>query len=187
MSAIPTVQYLADAIDTFYAFVRANVLALNSKRVFGGIVQARDWPPKNIVDQSVYLCQMMDAPTRTRHQSFYAPLMTYTLEWRWAIIGTNVPANAQAANRGDKYRINMAIEKELLSAHNPGYTLKNQYSVGSDVDNDAIQVVVPYNPPEPLWWGIPGFSPKQDRTSGMLYTAGRVEVSSYAPISGNLG
>lgn len=186
MSSAP-IPALIDTIDSFYEFVLANVHVLNPARVFGGIVEARDWPPKSLVPAAPYLAILRDTPTRTKPQSFYAPLMTDIVEWRWALMGDNIPQNAQAANRGDKYRLNVQIMQELLSAHNPGYAMKSQWGVTNDVNNNAIKVSTPYNPPEPFWWSIPEFTRKQDRQSGMVYTAATVQVSSYAPVSGNLG
>jgi len=182
----PATPLLIDTIDSFYQFVKNNVLQINPQREFGGIVDARDWPPKNIVDQGIYLAHTLDAPVRTK-QSFYDPLIAFTLDWRWAIKGENIPQNAQAANRGDKYRLNIQIIQELLSAHNPGYAPKNQYSITNDANNDPVLVATPYDPPDSLWWDIPAFTPKIDRMSGMIYTTGRVTVSSYGPISANLG
>ena len=185
MGAAP-IPTLVDTIDSFYQWVKANVLAQNPQRQFGGIVEARDWPPKNILPATPYLATLRDIPTRTK-QSFYQPLVSELVEWRWALVGDNIPANAQAANRGDKYRINVLVMQELLSAHNPGYCPKSQYTVTNDVNNEPVLVATPYSPQDSLWWTIPEFTRKVDRQTGMIYTAGQVQVTSYAPVSKNLG
>lgn len=186
MTTAPT-PALVDAVDSFYELIKANVQSLNPARQFRGMVDAKDWPPKEITPEAPYLIVLRDLPTRTKHQSFYAPLLSETVEWRWVVQGPNIAADAQESNRGQKYRINVLMMQEMLSAHNPGYSLKKQFSVTNDVNNNPILVATPYNPPEPFWWTIPSFVRKQDRDSGMLYTAGQVDVSNFAPVSMNLG
>jgi hypothetical protein len=186
MSAAP-IPALIDTLDSFYQWILNNVSAINSSRKFGGIVDAKDWPPKVIKLEVPYLAILRDSPIRTKPQSFYAPLMGDLVEWRWTVEGDNIPANAQASNRGDKYRTNMQIMQELLSAHNPGYAPKQQWNVAADSNNNPVRVGVSYNPPEYFWWTIPSFVRKQDRQSGMLWTVGQVEISCFAPVSLNLG
>jgi hypothetical protein len=186
MAAAP-IPALIDSTDSMYQWILANVAQINPLRKFGGIIDARDWPPKSIILNVPYLAILSDLPTKSPHQSFYAPLVSETVEWRWVIQGDNIPQNAQAANRGDKYRQNVQIMQELLSAHNPGYAPKSQWTVASGLDNEPVYSSVAYNPPEFFWWSLPAFSRKIDRQSGMIYNAARVEISNFAPISSNLG
>lgn len=181
----PPIPTFGDAIDTFYQWVLAAVQAVMPSQGFGGIVEARDWPPKTMAPAVPYLATLRDIPTKSPHQSFYAPMISDILEWRWALIGDNIPPNAQAANRGDKYRQNVALMGLLLSAHNPGYAPMQQWSVAPDANNNPVKVGTPYDPPEYLWWTIPEFTRKVDRQTGMVYTAGQVQVTAYAPVAAN--
>ena len=185
MSAAP-IPALIDAVDSYYQWIKSQVLLINPNRKFGGIVEARDWPPKEIDDSALYLTILKDVPTRSPHQSFYAPLVSDVVAWRWAVQGNNIPQASQQANRGDRYRKNVQIIQEILSASNPGYCAKNQYSVQADVNNNPVLVATPYsNPPDYLWWTIPEITRKQDRVSSMVWTDAQVQVSSYAPIAQN--
>ena len=185
MSSGPT-PALIDTIDSYYQWIKSQILLITPTRKFGGITEARDWPPKAIEDSALYLVVLKDSPTRSPHQSFYQPLMSDLVAWRWAVQGDNIPLNAQAANRGDRYRKNVQIIQELLSASNPGYCPKNQYSVRADANNIPQLVSTPYtNPPDYLWWTIPEITRKLDRNSSMIWTDAQVQVSSYAPIAAN--
>ena len=179
----PFVPALIDTVDSYYQFVKNNVQAANPARVFGGIAQARDWPQKGAVLNAPYLLLTQDAPTRSAHQSFYQVLLTYSLVWVWMIQGDDLSQGSESANRGDKYRQNMQMVWEILAAHNPGYCQKYQYSLVADANNLPLLVATPYTDPDFLWWQIPSFSDKQDKTSGILYCQGKVEVSSYSPIT----
>ena len=178
----PATPQLVDTIDSFYEYVKGRVQAYNPARQFGGIVQARDWPMKEATIAAPYLLIESDSPVPyMKAVSEYQPNMLFKVSWVWMIQGDNIPANAQAANRGNKYRINMQMVQEMLVGLYPGFCLQQQYSITDDGTGHPLQVAVPYNPVQYVRWAKPRFVDKIDNQSGILFNSGAMSVSGFAP------
>ena len=182
MSSVVTVPLLQDAIDSFYYWVLGRVQTINPARDFGGIVQARDWPMKEANLNTPYLLITAETPVPfMKSVSQYQPNMNYKLSWAWMIQGDNIPFNAQAANRGNKYKINMQMIQEMLAGHYPGFCSKAQYTVADDGSGNAVQVITPYDPAEQIRWSMPRFIDRIDKQTGILFCSGVVDVAGFAP------
>ena len=167
-----------DTIDSHYQYVKQRILALNQNRVFGGIVEARDWPYKEASDQAFYLAIDRAAPSRNV-ASWHSPLYTFEIQWVWIILGTDLSPTVQAANRGDRYRISFAMQEEILQGLWPGFCEKQKWAAGS---GDVASVSgTPYVPSEKVWWRRPTFSEKIDRNTGILFGYGAIQLSAFAP------
>ena len=177
-----TVPQSVDTIESFYYWVRSRVLTINSARVFGGIVQARDWPLKVATLEAPYLLIQSDTSVPfAKSVSQQQSNSLLRVQWAWMIQGDNIQANAQSTNRGNKYRINMQMIDEMRNGHFPGQCEKLQYTLTDDGTGNPLQVVTEYNPPEYVRWTQPRFSDKIDRTSGILFCSGAVSVVAFAP------
>lgn len=182
MATFVAVPQLVDTLDSYYYYVKNRVLQVNPSRNFGGIVQARDWPMKEAKLDTPYLLDSMDSLVPFgKSVSQYQPNVNYRVQWVWMIQGDNIPQNAQAANRGNKYRVNMQMKQEVIVGCFPGFCEKLQYSVQDDGTGQAEQAFMEYNPPEFIRFSQPRFVDKIDRTSGILFCSGAVGVSAFAP------
>lgn len=181
-TSVVTVPQLIDCIDAFYYWVRGRVTAANPSRVFGGIVQARDWPMKEAVLEAPYLLLSSDTPVPfIKSVSQTQPSMLFRVQWAWMVQGDNIPANAQATNRGNKYRLNMQIVQEMLAGHFPGFCEKLQYYPQDNGHGVAQLVSISYSPAEQIRWTQPRFVDKIDRSTGILFCSGMVSISGFAP------
>lgn len=185
MATVPQlapVDTQTDTLDSFYQYVKQRIESFNVNRQFGGIVSARDWPFKTATPEAFYLMIDKSSPSKNV-KSWQSPLYTFSLQWTWLIIGTDVAPTVLAANRGDKYRTNGIMQEEMLNGLYPGFCEKQQYKIQPNPINNQPQVVAvgPYVPSEKLWWDKPNFSEKIDRNTGILFSYGSVRVSSFAP------
>lgn len=172
---------LIDEIDSHYEAVKARVLAVNSSRVFGGVVDARDWPFQQAQEGVFYLATDKGEPARSVN-SWHSPLYIYTVNWVWLLIGTDIAQNAQQSNRGDRYRTHFQMQQEMLNGCWSGFCEKQKWGVtGSKPDGSAIVTGTPYVPSEKVWWGKPILSEKKDRTTGILFGYAGLRLSAFAP------
>jgi hypothetical protein len=182
MATFVATPQLVDTLDSYYQYVKNRVLQVNPDRVFGGIAQARDWPMKEALLDTPYLLDLSDtAVPFGKSVSNYQPSILYRVQWAWLVQGDNIQQNTQAANRGDKYRINMKMKQEIITGHYPGFCEKMQYFVTDDGSGNPVLSFMEYNPPEFIRFSQPRFSDKQDQNSGILFCSGAVSVSAFAP------
>lgn len=182
MSTAPPIPLLVDACDSYYYYVKGQVQTINPARVFGGIVQARDWPLKEAKLEVPYLLLQKEEPKPFgRSASWFRPLENIAVRWAWMIQGDNIQNNAQSTNRGNKYRINMQMVQEILAGNNPGFCQKYQYSVVDDGTGNAEKVLTAYVPAEFVRWSIPRFADTVDSVSGILSCTGIVGLHDFAP------
>lgn len=170
-----------DVVDSYYQWVKGRVKILNSQRVFGGIVQARDWPFKEASTGQYYLLIEKDAPS-PRIASWHSPVYTFSVRWAWLVMGTDLAPTDEAANRGDKYRINVPMQQEILNGCWPGFCEKQLWSITPDPNtNLPVLNSQSYVPSEKLWWTKPVFSEKVDANTGILFSYAQVNISAFAP------
>jgi hypothetical protein len=170
---------MVDWSDSLYQYVKARIEAINPTRVFSGIVEAADWPPKELKDQTYYLVINSLDPNRGQGpgtNSWTAPLYGEIAQWTWPIIGTDIAADTLATNRGDRYRINFQMIQELLQGHYPGFCQKFQYSM-----NGTLLIATPYVPAETIWFTKPRFSTRIERTTGILFGSAAVTITGFSP------
>jgi hypothetical protein len=183
-----------ETLDTFVQFVKGQLVAANAQVTIDGVtgpqrvarvVQAADWPLTPPIPGALYLLVLgvNQLPQGTQSQN----LFEYICQWTWLLIGQDIQAAQQAANRGDRYRMNLQIMANLRQAHFPGYCQK--YSYAADQQTGAltatpVQSVSPYSNVESIWWTKPRFMPKSDNDkTGMLYGAASVSIVSFEDVA----
>jgi hypothetical protein len=119
----------ADAVDSFYEYVKGRILTLNPARQIFGIMDAADWPPKSIEFSAFYLLTTSDVAVGSRNTDSAAiPVMAHNVQWVWMILGTDLTTGTSGRNRGDKYRTNMQMKTEILNGLYPGFCQKFTYA-----------------------------------------------------------
>jgi hypothetical protein len=167
---------MISTIDSFYMYVASQMAKINASQVMGGCLDAQDWPQTPPIEGAFYLLYMNAVPVGgTQAQQEYE----YICQWTWLLIGADVAANQQSANRGDRYRTNLAMMENLRQAHFPGYCPKQDYVASA---SGAI-TATPKAPVETLYWSKPTFRKQHDANqSGVLYGVATVRVGAWEAI-----
>jgi hypothetical protein len=176
---------MIDFPDSHYQYVKQRIKTLiNSARTFGGIVQARDWPPKEFKPTALYLVLGQLLPIYSGRQpgsnSWFSPLYDEKFQWAWGLEGIDILPQAQMASRGNKYRTNYQIIQEVLQGMYPGFCEKKQWDIPNGTDAPQL-TGTSYSPPEYIWWKKPVFTDKIDAASGILFSYAVSEFAGFAP------
>ena len=166
------------ALDTYFEYVAnrmANVVNPNRKVV--AIMDAADWPSKQILMESFYLLVLGQKPIQDK--SFWSSeisVYAHTLQWTWLIQGADLTQGKIGRNRGDRYRTNMTMREELIKATYPWFTGKQKWSVVGNTPSGIALEGTLVTPAESIWWTKPTFLNRVDRESGIVYGTGTVQV-----------
>lgn len=169
---------LTDILDSYYMQIKSAMATVDSSQVFGGSVDARDWPATPITTGALYLLFLQAAPSggteAQRQFHFYC-------QWNWIIIGTDIQAGQQAANRGDRRRVSLQIMANLRQASYPGFCQKKSYSANSQgiVSSSPVQSALPFSSVESITWSAPRMMPKLKEEPGIVYGAAAVDIYGY--------
>lgn len=176
---------MISALDSYFHHVKTQMAIVAPLQRFGGAIMARDWPLDPPIPGALYLLYLTSVPTPlgTQAQNHFE----YFCQWVWILIGTDIQATQQAANRGDRYRGNLQIAENLRQANYPGYTQKLQVT---NVDQQTgavtyapVTSLYPASDLEMITWTKPRFMPKQDEKSGLIYGAAAVQVSAFDDVN----
>ena len=173
------VNSLISAIDTHYDYVKQRIASFNVSRKVVGIMDAQDWPPENVQMEALYCIALGEVPIGKSGFSPTIPILYHTVQWTWLIAGTDIQEGIQIRSRGDRYRTNYAIEKELEYGMYPQFAQKNYVQVNAS--NGAV-IVLPVDPVEYIWWSPISFGKKSDRESGLLYGTGTVRITNMSDV-----
>lgn len=175
---------LISAIYSYYAYVVQQVTILNSSQIFGGLINARDWPQTPPHEGALYLLYMNSTPVGgTESQILYE----FLCQWVWQLAGTDIQAGQRAQNRGDRFRSNMTIESLLRQASYPSFCTKQSYA--SDTEGNIAATPVTSAVPsdggkESVWWSRLRFIPRlENEKSGLTYGAASLRVYAYDDVS----
>ena len=172
------VNSMISAIDSHYLAVKARVQTLNPNRQVVGVMDAMDWPPLDVKMEALYCLALGEVPLGKQAYSASIPVVVHTVQWTWLIAGTDIQKGFQIRSRGDRYRTNYAIEKELENGLFPGFAQK--MSVG--VDGDGNLVSTPVDPVEYIVWSPASFVKKSDKASGLLYGTCTVRITNMTDV-----
>jgi hypothetical protein len=180
----------ADWLNSHYFYVKNGILqgsvgraAINPERAFGGIVQARAWPPVHVSFNTFYLIANDGSPlSMSGENSWFAPGYSLRFAWGWMIQGDQTKT-AIGASGGDRYQIHNQMRQELLFGMYAGFCEKVQYSVRPDGIGNPVLTSTSFVPKEMVWWKKPSFSDKYDTATGILTGSGMSEAYGF---SGNL-
>jgi hypothetical protein len=161
-----------DALDSYYQYVKARILAVNQDRIVGGMLDAQDWPSKPFKLDTFYLLTLHEEPPGKEFYSQYAPPIFHSVQWVWVNKGMDLNPGERKANRGDRYRTNEQMKGELLIGAVPGYAEKFSWAL----DANGNWVSTPLDPPEVITWKPLEFHKKSDKDSGIIYGAAATRI-----------
>lgn len=167
---------LIDIIDSYWLQVQSQMGIIAPGQQFGGVIQGRDWPGTPPLPDTLYLLFMGAVSLGgTEAQNYYEILC----QWSWIDIGTDIQANQQKANRGDRWRTSMAIQSNLRQANYPSFCQKKTWNVNAqtgELIGTAINGVL-VGGVESIYWSKLTFMPKQDNPkSGFIYGAASLRI-----------
>jgi hypothetical protein len=162
-----------DAVDSFYQYWRARINAVTKRTVLGlkagnvvaGMLDAQDWPNKNVKFDAFYLLNVGDVPIGRDGYSTYIPILLRQVQWVWINKGQELVQGIRQASRGTRFRTLEAMKGELLYASAPGYAPKLSWAE----DNNDNWTGTPLNPPEVIEWKPLEFHSKLDKATGVIY------------------
>lgn len=183
MASVPANPAMIDVLDTFYLFVATNLAKLTIPSSVAitcqGVVNAQDWPQTEIVEGGLYLLYLTSVPIEengTRAQTYYE----HYVQWAWVFLGTDLASNQVGANRGDRYRNDLAVVEALRQAHFPGFCPK-QFSACDASGNVTFSA---YSPEEMIHWSKPRLGTKMaNAQSGVLYGTAPLEVYGWSTVN----
>ena len=164
---------MLDALDSHYFAVKNRILQLNPSRQVVGIMDAQDWPAQDVKFEALYCLCLGESPIGKQGWSPTIPIVYHTVQWTWLIAGTDTQAGIQGKSRGDRYRKNYQIEKELEYGIFPQFAQKNTYSI----DGNGVLRITPVVPTEFILWTPVSFAKKSDKVSGLIYGTATTRIT----------
>lgn len=167
---------MSDAVDSHYAYVKSRIQTLNSARVFGGIVDALDWPPDEVKLDVFYLVLLPEEiPIGAQGQSAAIPILHPQVQWQWMIGGTDLTDTTKGRNKGDRYRTHSRMRNEILHGLFPGFTEKKRItSVNTTTGAVTFESFVPR---ETVRWTRVSLRRTIDKDSGFIYGVGAITLT----------
>lgn len=170
---------MIDAIDSYFQAIESGILAANPARKVVGVMDAMDWPPKNVVLEAFYLLVL--GARGISSKSFWStanPVYVHTLQWTWIIAGSDLTQGKIGRSRGDRYRTNIMMRDELVVAtQSAWWTEKLKYSVVGNTPSGIALQAAESNPKEFIWWTPYTFLNRQDREAGLIYGAATIQIT----------
>lgn len=181
MSTIPAaIGQIIGGPESHYRWVKGRILAQNPGRTVDGIVDALDWPAKQLLPNTFYMI-LGDISTRAGFGTPTAEGMANVVQWAWMVPGDDLGANQRGRNRGDRFRINQQMIAELMNGLFPNFCPKQMWT-GYENAGVFTYVGKAIDPPETIWWSLPKFSrAKRDNEekSGIIYTLATVGLNQW--------
>jgi hypothetical protein len=168
---------MIEAVDSFFEYVSSRMATINPKRQVVMVMDASDWPPKNIVMEAFYLLTLDEKPIIGK--SFWSatiPVVMHTLQWTWIVQGADLTQGKIGRNRGDRYRTAFTMKGELLKAMYPWFCLKQSWAAVGTTPSGVVLQGTPTNPQESIWWNQPTFLNRTDRESGIVTGTATVQL-----------
>lgn len=166
---------MIEAVDSFYRSVKSRIITLNPNRIVVGMMDAMDWPPKEIQMEAFYLVTLADSVV-SKAYSPYAMGLSHAVQWIWIIAGTDLTTGVKGRNRGDRFRKGWAMKAELMNGLYPYFCEKKSWSA-KQVGNSVVTESQPLDPVESITWSPPAFMTKVDK-KGLIYGSAQVHITS---------
>lgn len=175
-----------DAVWSYYEYVKPRILSYVSdptnnvenisdisKIGVAGVLNAQDWPPKQVKFNTFYLLTLDDVPIGRQGYSQQTPMLFHQIQWTWVVKGTDTVQGIRQANRGDRWVISETMKGALLYGCVPGYTTKLTWAL----NNSGVFTGSPTSTPnEPITWPPVTFKTRFDRPSGIQYIAAPLRI-----------
>jgi hypothetical protein len=169
---------MIESIESHYRYVKNAIITLNTARTVVGILEAMDWPPKEIQLNAFYVLSLGETPAENVKQ-IYSTGMLHLIQWTWIIAGSDLNSTQRGRNKGDRFRINFAMKSELIQALSPYFTERKKWSA-KQVGNVIQYTGTSYDPPEKCFWTRPKFlPPKLEGSSGVIYGAAQLYIADF--------
>jgi hypothetical protein len=177
-----------DALDSYYQYVKGRINSFSTRVVYNspgkqlngvvkGMLNAQDWPPKNIVFGAFYLLVLGEEPIGKQGFSPAVPIKFHVVQWTWIIKGSDLQQGEQLANRGDRYRISQAMKWELTQGMFPNYAPKQTWNLVNGVFTGT-----PFSPAATITWIPVKFNERFDKDSGIVYGTGSTRIQDIQPM-----
>ncbi len=173
MSTHPISNPGLDALDSYYQWVRARIVSYNQQRVVKGMLNAQDWPPKEVVLNAFYLLVLGEEPVGKSGFSPAVPIKFHLVQWTWIIKGSDLQPGVQAANRGDRYRTMQAMKYELTYGMFPNYAPKQTWAL---VGSKWTPTPLPATQEQAITWTPVSFHETYPKDSGIAYGTGSTRI-----------
>lgn len=160
-----------DALDSYYGFVKGRILAFNPSRVVKGMLNAQDWPPKDVTLSAFYLLVLGEEPVGRSGFSPAVPIKFHLVQWTWIIKGSDLQPGERLANRGDRYRIMQAMKWELTQGMFPNYAPKLTWNLVNGVFTGT-----PFSPAMSITWSPVSFHERYPEDSQVAYGTGSTRI-----------
>ena len=170
---------MIDAIDSYFQNMEKGLALANPSRKVVGIMDAMDWPPKNVQLEAFYL--LILGARGISSKGFWSsanPTYVHTVQWTWIIAGSDLTQGTIGRSRGDRYRTNMIMRDELVTATQAAWwTEKLSWSVQGNTPTGLALQSQELSPSEFIWWSPLTFLNRQDKESGVIYGAATVQIT----------
>lgn len=161
-----------DAIDSHYQYVKGRVALVNAARVVAGLLDAQDWPPKEVKLDAFYLLMVADSSIGRQGYSAAVPIKFHHVQWVWINKGTDVQQGERKANRADRMRTMQQMKGELINALFPHYAEKKTWSL----DGNGTWNGSSLNPVEYITWTPVDFAEKGAMDSGIRWGSAAIRI-----------
>lgn len=152
------------------------------QRTVVGVVEAMDWPPKQVQMNAFYLLTLGDVPMQNVLSSSSTG-WAHLVQWVWIIPGDDLSANQRGRNRGNRFRTIWQMKQELVYGLYPYFTEKKTWSAVQTGDTQITYTGTSLNPVETFYWTRPKFIPnKLIETSGIAYGAAQVFIGDFGDV-----
>lgn len=169
---------MSNASDSHFRYVYSRMQTINPARQVLGVMEAQDWPPKQVRFESFYLLILAEITASESFASATVPVIQFVMQWVWMVAGTDLQTGLVGRSRGDRYRTDATMKGELRRALYPGYGEKFDWSLtGNSITSLQLQST-PLNPPEFMWWDRrPKVVTRTDKASGIIYSSADVTMT----------
>lgn len=165
---------MIDALDSFEEHFRRRVVTAFPTRKVMGIMDAQDWPPETVELEAFYILSLGDSPV-AEAQSAAMPVYVETVQISWIVVGADINSSMRGRNRGNRYRANKQIKKELLYGLFPYFTEKKKFTLNP---SSGVIESASLEPEEFVIWSKAQFSPAEPaKDSGVIYGIATVYIA----------
>lgn len=162
-----------DAIDSHYQYVKARIAIVNPQRVVAGLLDAQDWPPKEVKTDAFYLLMVADTSIGRQGYSAAVPIKFHHVSWVWINKGTDLQQGERKANRADRMRTMQSMKGELINGLFPNYAEKQTWAL----NGAGVWIGTSLNPAEFITWTPVDFHEQGAKDSGVRWGTAATKIS----------
>jgi len=167
-----------EVLDSHYQYVKARINTATKRTIPGqkgvvaGMLNAQDWPPKEIKIEMFYMLVLGREPVGHEAYSSANPIKFHLVQWTWLVKGSDLQQGTRQAYRGDRYRIMQVMEDELSYGMTPNYAERQSWSLNAS----DVWVATSFSPKQFFTWTPVEFHETFTKDSGIAYGTGRTRL-----------